>query len=295
MKNAIRYYYGLSANDIRLFNKNYYFFDKFQYVLYEYDRNPSDIDDIYNLSMELISKNIFCHQLIVNKDKKLITNINGNLYVLLKVFIENRAINFNDVVLFNQINIMGNYEKLRRDNWFRLWCDNVDYFEYQISEFGKKYRLVNESFSYFIGLTETGISLCRKQHSITLSNKRLKYNDTLFDLYNPINFIIDVRGRNICEFFKSCFFNNINLVNEVKTYILKLNSEEMYMFFVRLFYPSFYFDNFQKIINKEVSDNVLKKTISKIDEYQNMVTSMYYFLKKYINLPEVEWIQKNRL
>ena len=43
-----------------------------------------------------------------------------------------------------------------------MWIRKIDYFEYQISQFGKKYPIIRESFNYYVGLAENGISLLNK-------------------------------------------------------------------------------------------------------------------------------------
>ena len=39
-------------------------------------------------------------------------------------------------------------------------------------------------------------------------HKRIKLNSTLFDLYNPLNLIIDFKVRDFAEYIKDCLIND---------------------------------------------------------------------------------------
>ena len=56
-------------------------------------------------------------------------------------------------------------------------------------------------------------------YNLSISHRRIHKKDTLFDLYNPINFIIDVKVRDICEYYKTCFLDNQNIIDDIKNYL----------------------------------------------------------------------------
>lgn len=301
MKNALNYYYGIKVEDIHQINGIYKFTIYGQeYALVPYNRDIKDIDELYKISISFLNRGIYCHQIIQNKDHLLITYINQSPYVLLQIYIdENKIIDEEDIKSFSNITLGSSFDStLRRDDWKKLWTNKIDYFEYQVSQFGKKYPLIRESFSYYVGFVETGISLLNTisiDHSeLVISHRRLRKQDTLFELYNPINFIIDVKVRDICEYFKECFINGLNIIDKIKNYIYNsnMNNYDCIMFFIRMLYPSFYFDIYEDIIENDVDEKKLLKVIKLNKNYEKLIKETYIFLSRYINIPDIEWIKK---
>lgn len=300
MKNDINYYYNLVTNDIHQTGKKYYFtINEEQYVFIPYDRLINDINNLYEISINLFRQNIYCHQIVMNNKKELVTNLNGEPYILLRIYINNNEkININDIFYFNFIAVGNQYESLKKNNWYSLWTRKIDYYEEQIREFGKKHPLIRESFSYFIGVTETGIMLLQNSgitdNSLVIGHKRIKQNTNYFELYNPLNFVIDCKARNFSEYIKDSYINDKITIEEIKDYLKysNLNSNELYMFFIRLFYPSFYFDVYDDIILNQVDEKELEESIKKIPKYETLIKEMYLFLKNYVSIPDIEWIIK---
>lgn len=300
MKNAINYFYNLVTYDIHQIGKTHYFtIDDASYVLMPYDRLIGDINSLYEISTNLFRRNIYCHQIIMSNRRELVTNINGEQYILLRIYINNNdKISIDDILYFNFIEVGNQYESLKKDNWYTLWTRKIDYYEDQVREFGKKYPLIRESFSYFVGITETGIILLQNaetnKNSLVIAHKRIKYTTTYFELYNPLNFVVDCKARNISEYLEDLYINDKITIEEIKNYLSysNLNSNELYLFFVRLFYPSFYFDVYDDIILNQKEDDELKEVIKKIPKYESLLKEMYLFLKNYISLPDIEWIIK---
>lgn len=298
MKNAISYYYNITANVIHQTGKTFKFTNNGEnYILTTCERE--DIDDIYELSYNLIKQGVLCHQIILNNSNSIITNINNSPYILMKVLVNNDKITLNDIINFNNTIITVKLDNLRRDNWFNLWCNKVDYFEYQVNQMGKKYPIIRESFSYYIGLAEIGISLFKntnKSEKLSLSHRRILYGQSLTELYNPINLIIDLRIRDAFEYFKSCFFNNIDVEPIISNYLYtsNLDETEKILFLSRMLYPSYYFDVYEQIIDGKLDENELKKIINKVDEYELLLRNIYSLLKNN-NFPEIEFLNKAHL
>ena len=299
MKNAMNYYYNLITYDIHRIGSKYTFsVDKDKYLLCLCDLGLEEVEEIYKLNAFLLQMNVYNHQIILNNSNKIITYINNEPYILMRIFIlENRKITTDDIVLFNNLPMYEYFSKLRKTNWRNFWIQKIDYFEYQVSQFGNKHRLIKESFSYFVGLVETAILLLydfNPQSNLIIAHRRITYTSTLQDLYNPLNLIVDTRVRDMAEYFKSIFFKVDNILNEIKIYIQKssLTEEELYLFFVRMCYPTFYFDLYEEIISGNKADKELLYIINKIDDYQKLLKDLYWFLKPIVNIPDIEWIIK---
>ena len=294
MKNALSYYYGLDVTNIHQKDKTFYFkHENFEYILIK--NGNLNLDIIYELSNKLIQIGVPCHQIILNNDKSIVTKINNEDYVLMKTFTNKEKININDIIAFNNINYLDD-KKLKMVDWYTLWTEKIDYFEYQISQIGKKYPIIRKSFSYYIGLSENAISLVKSTPIndlyYSLNHRRISSKDNMQSLYDPLNFVIDIRFRDVCEYFKSCFFNKINIENEVMLYLYynDLNYSESCYFFARMLFPTYYFDIYEKIINNEIDEIKLNNIISLVNDYEVLLKKIYLYLKNKVNLPNLEWL-----
>jgi hypothetical protein len=272
MKNIISYFYNLEPNNIHQYEKKLKFsVDNNNYVFLPCYHTEKEIKDLQSLSTTLLSKGVYCHQFILNVNSTIITMVNNIPYVLLLVYInDNRLISFDDLIWFTNIDNLPVVESLKRDNWFSLWTEKIDYFEYQVSQFGKKFPLLRESFSYFVGMAETSISFLKNINTnynptLSLSHVRMKKNHTLFDLYNPLNFIVDSKIRNICEYFKDCFFKDNDLTIDLFNYISynNLTTSDSLSLYARMLFPTFYFDIYELIVHGNLEEKEVLKIIKK--------------------------------
>ena len=302
MKNAINYYYNLNPNEIHQINKTYKFhISNKKYILYPYQRKPEELNQIYELYMYIKSLGIYCHDIILNKDNKIITEINTIPYILLCIYINNRIINVNDIISMANIPITkSNFDRIKRIKWNLLWANKIDYLEYQISQFGKKYEIVRESSDYYIGIVENCISLVSNQKNSktipTISHNRIEIITTTEEFYNPLNFIIDNRIRDISEYIKSQFNNTNEILKTIHEYVYRcrLNVDEIRLLFIRILYPSKYLDMCELILDNKIKEKELLKLINNSREFEHTIKSIYDYIKKYVSLPEIEWlINKN--
>lgn len=298
MKNAIAYYYNLYSYDIHHINGIYKFsVNDLHYVFTPYE--ISEINDIYELSQALLQSGIYIHQIIPNINNELYTNINNINYVLLMLNNDfNKKIELIDITNFNNAVGYIKFDKLNRQNWSRLWEIKIDYFEYQINQFGKKYPHIRDSFSYYVGLAETGISLYVNSKvqlsSPVVSHRRIKVNSTYYDLYNPLNLVMDFKVRDAAEYFKDLFLEKDNVFDEIIQYFSMnyLSTYDCFLFFVRMFFPSFYFDLYEDIVERQLNDNKIKKISEKTVAYEQLLKKLYIYLLQYINMPDIEWLKK---
>ncbi len=298
MKNAINYYYNLNPNEIHQINKIYKFhISNKKYILYPYQRKPEELNQIYELYMYIKSLGIYCHDIILNKDNKIITEINTIQYILLCAYINNRIINVNDIILMANIPITkSNFDKIKRIKWNLLWENKIDYLEYQISQFGKKYEIVRESSDYYIGIVENCISLLSNQKNSktipTISHNRIDTTTTTEEFYNPLSFIIDNRIRDISEYIKSKFNNTNEIIKIIHEYVYRcrLNVDEIRLLFIRILYPSKYLDMCELILDNKIKEKELLKLINNSSEFEHTIKSIYDYIKNYGSLPEIEWL-----
>lgn len=300
MKNWISYFYGINIDDIHQVKNRYKFkYNNSNYVLekisVENEENLTDkVNEVYRFSLYLLFNGFICNEIIINVNNEVITYIENQAFVLMKTFN-----NFESVITFDDLNNsivrIDNIEIVKKQNdWKKLWSNKIDYFEYQISELGLKFPLIRESFSYFVGLTENGISLLNfmKNNDLYLTHKRINTHSTYYDLYNPFNMILDTKVRDICDYFKDIFINDKEM--HIRDYIEKnqLTENEKKLFFIRMIYPSFYFDIYEEIMAGS-EESKINKLLYKIDKYELLLRElMNYINQEKMIIPNVEWLKK---
>lgn len=290
MKNAIKYFYNLDADSIRQNNdKIFITINKELYYLSLYDN--TDVENQYALTNNIPLFN----RLIRNNKGSLITNINNKSYVLMKIIIKNRTITINDIYNMNKIYIyQPNSNLLSR--CINLWQTKIDYISNQIYENNKKNQTITSSFGYFNGLTETAIELLKNinnnQIYTYISHNRIKYNDTLLDLYNPLIILLDSRIRDTSEYFKSAFFEGVDVENDIKKYLSNLNLNEIQFFFARLLYPSYYIDIYESIVKGKEETKKLQNVLSNINKYEQLLVNIYNYIRNNYTITIIEWLIK---
>lgn len=303
MKNNIMYYYNIRIDNITQNNNNYYFtINNDNYCFTIYTRDIKESNEIYKLNKYMLSSNILVHEIIPNKDNYVVTIINNIPYILYKIYI-----NKNKKLTINELTYLSNYtyqvdKILTRNNWNILWSNKIDYFEYQINQMGKKYPILVDTFAYFTGLAENAISYVKYttlETQIETSDNPVishrKINNTIESLYNPLNIILDHKSRDIAEYIKLSFLNkNTNIYQELDSYFSNNYYSEygLRLLYARIIYPSFYFDMYEQIIQGLRKESDLLNIVSLLDDYELYLKEMYYYLKKYHNIPEIDWITK---
>lgn len=298
MNNFIEYFYNIKVQNV-IYNNKYYSFiyNGYVYRLYIYE-DDNDVKFLYDVNIKLIN-NTLMSQIILNKDNDIISSYNGNSYILIKIFV-----NISKSISLEEISSISNsFSKDKLNiNWGFLWSKKVDYLENLINENGKKYPLIVDSFNYFVGMCENAISyfnsiILDNNYKYVVSHKKIKFDDMVDSLYNPLNIIFDYRVRDVAEYIKNSFFNkNYNVFNEMIVYLNKnnLSYTEVKLLISRLLYPSFYFDMYDDILIDHKEEKIILNIISQLDEYEEYLDKVITFFKNYYNIDEIQWLKKRR-
>lgn len=300
MLDYINYFYNLYPPLLNKENDNYVFFvGNEKYYLTPYRRELSEIKDLVELNKRMISSNSLVHEIIINKFNEPISVISNENYVLLRVYVNDiKKIDINDIIYMLNENVdLSGLKSLLRTNWVSLWSSKVDYIEYQMGHLIKKYPFLNNTIDYYLGLCENAITYIKnlKMFSdykipIGISHKRIIKDATLFDLYNPLNLIIDYKVRNIAEYLKDAFFKDED-VNYILNIVFKnfwFDKLNLSLLVARLLYPSYYFDLFEKIIDKELDENIIFPLTKKSSRYEEFID----LIIKNCNLQNLQWLSR---
>ena len=302
MNNVISYYYGINVLDIYDLGSMYYFnYDNKNYYLMPINRDYNDIKGIIDLCLELKKRNVLTNEIMINKFNMYLTPINKNYYVLLKENSSDNPVTMNDIFYIqnNTIGIVGS-KNLYRTDYIKMWESKIDYYEDKIREIQGKYKNIDKSIDYYIGLSENAlvylinneIKIC----NVVLSHRRINISKGGLDFYNPINYVIDNRTRDFSEYIKDMFFNDNLSFEMFINYLeyMRFDRDEYILFIGRMLFPSYYFDVVDRIIDNNENDNILEGIINKQDEYINFIRDIFNYLIKVkrINIPYIEWIIK---
>lgn len=275
MRNAIRYYYELDVNHLEYKDFRYSFGE---YTLLELEREiPIDI------YQQLKSWHYPLYDIIPNKSQELVTMIEDKQYVLLRTH-ENYPV---CLELLERFQIpMGKEEILP---WHERWMNKVDYYE-KYTETISNPKLIN-SFFYYEGMTENAISfyqMIKKDTPLYIAHDRMN-ND--FDYWNPINYLLDYRVRDVSEYVKVKFFEGNFSMNDLFLYFRRTNfqTQDYLLFYARMLYPSYYFDCYDCIV-KGGEDSCLDRYLEKIEEYEFFLRDLYFAFQPFVFLPKIDWI-----
>ena len=133
MENIIGYYYNLKPINFKR-EGNYYtfFYNDDYYLLVPSIRTKEEMKEVFKTVIELKQKNVFPHEIIMNRDG----NYETNGYCLLKIVgYENQEYNLEHIFKFNKLLALNETSKKRYINhWVTLWSEKLDYYEYQMSK-----------------------------------------------------------------------------------------------------------------------------------------------------------------
>ncbi len=305
MKETLEYYYNLDIDNLEELDGKYHFkIENQDFFFVFYNRGLEELEDIIGVCNEMFLKGINVHEVIRNRDNSFLTKVNEYNYILFKVNNLSEEYDIFDMVnISNKLVLNNNKSSLYRNNWGSLWSDKIDFFEYQVRELGVEKNVVKSSFSYYVGLAENAISYVNNailkyggvsSGRIVLSHRRVFYPNYKLNYMNPLSFVFDLEVRDVAEYLKSMFFKkNIEYcLDELKSYlsIRKLNIYEYHMFYARLLYPSYYFDVYDSVMNKNVNEEELVKIVKRSNDYEKFLKKTYLEISKYVRLDKIDWI-----
>lgn len=305
MKETLEYYYGLDIDFLEELDGKYHFkLDNQDYFFVFYNRSIDELKDIVNVCNEMVLKGINVNKILINRNNSYLTKINEYDYILFAVSNINEEYDIFDMIKISDKLVLNNSKSsLYRNNWGTLWSEKVDYFEYQVRELAINKDVVKNSFSYYIGLAENAISYVNNtnfkyknvlDYRIVLSHRRVYFPNYKLNYLNPLSFIFDLEVRDIAEYLKSMFFNKNEeyVLEELSSYlkVRRLSIYEYQMLFARLLYPTYYFDNYEAVMNKNVDEEVLVKIIKKCNDYEIFLKKAYLEISRYAKIDKIDWI-----
>lgn len=281
MNDLLKKYYNIEIDNFKYYNEgmlfsingyNYYFVKC--YYDEKYLNYLKSIVDNY--------ETIKLHRFVVNKDGSLLSD--G--YVLLEMRTLIDDITLNDIKLFSSV---GCNESL---NYYvsmdKFWEEKIDYLELQLSELSAN-KLINNSFDYYLGISEILISYLKKINienniRLSLSHRSMRSLSTI-DYYNPLNICFDHYLKDIAGYIR--LFNNMDLIYNL---VEKIKDVTDYQYlFVRLVFPFNYFYELSSVLIDGNDEIALADIINHIKEYENYLL----WCEELFGIYLFSWIKKS--
>lgn len=303
MKESIEQNYNITLDYINDENNNYSFkYKNEDYIFTFFNRGKNELNEIIKCNEELKKMNIKTLLFVPNKYNSIITTINETNYVLLHVPNNyKQEVDLTEIIENNKkLVLKHDYTNLYRNNWANLWSEKLDYYEYQIRELGKDKEVILDTFGYYEAMAINAISLINNNNyvfdeqkdKLTLSHRRIFFPNYKLNFYNPLNYIFDLEIRDIAEYIKTDFFYGTEAYLDLKTFLnsVRLSNYSYQMFYARLLYPSYYFDIYDKIMNKQKDQQAMLNIISKSQDYEMFLRKAYLEISKYAKIDKIPWL-----
>ena len=276
MENILNYYYDINVIDIKKYD--YYYLitsDEGEEYLFNEIVDVSQLKEILDY---LNNTNMLYHLLMLTKEQNITITYNDKEYALFKVR-DNDNLN-----IFSFSNLITNGKCI----WGTLWSNRVDYYLEQLKEV-VNINEIKYAMDYYISLAEIAISYFNTLEEIYKSNEltyTISHHITSspvskYELYNPSNMCKDLIVRDVAEYIKASFFEDILTNNEILNLIDRINLNEQLANYllVRLIYPSYMFKIYDKYIETKEIDRKFYEYMKKSREYEHLLANIYNKLK----------------
>lgn len=278
MESIVNYFYGLVCNKIS--KKDDYYIIENESGIYLFAELIGSIEEVEHIINNLNNTDIKYHLLVMTKDQNMFITYEEKKYCLLKV-----RCNLKDKVsllTFNKTKTDGS------SNWADIWSKRIDYYESQVEEVIKEPN-IKYALQYYIGLTEIAIYYNNVLKDIytnsdliyTVCHKKINSPCNPLDYYNPLNMLIDIEVRDLAEYFKMSYFNDVLTEYELLNLVdnLKFSEPMANYFFLRLLYPSYFFNLYDGYIENKELNNEIVECIKKSKDFESLLSKVYSRLK----------------
>ena len=274
MESILNYYYGINVSNIKKYNNDYLVdANNSTYLLSELHEEIDELQKIINI---LNNTDIKYHLLVLTKDNNLFITYDNKNYCLLQIRIpQNEKIS---IFTFQNTKTTGIC------NWGEIWSQRIDYYESQVEELIKD-ESIKYALQYYIGLTEIAIyylNILKDTYdnntlNYIISHKTLHSPLNSLNYYNPLNMKIDLEIRDLAEYIKMSYFNEILTDYELLHLLdnLKFTEPMANYLFLRLLYPSYFFNLYDDYIETKKIDSKMIKYIKKSKDYESLLSKIY--------------------
>lgn len=296
MKEMISYLYKINIISEKKYNGEVIYKTSSSNYLY---REVSDINRV--MIMDKYTKyfntyHFFSYTFKPNIYNEIISKYEDKNFVILDIGNDfQKEVDFTDMLDFYNKSSLILFNRVKyNNNWETLWESKINYL---VSHFNnnkidnKKYNIL---FNYYVSIADTSLlylsRLKRKNsyfnYSVSFVHRRIDSSNSKLFFYNPLNFIIDIKIRDISEYIKSLFYSDKDYLGELE-YFFKTHKLDTYlasMLYARIVYPSIFFDSYEQ--NKID----IKKFID-FDKHKDFIKKIYDVISSYIYIDKIDYLK----
>ena len=295
MKNIISYLYNMDIIDIKEYKNNSYIIktNNSSYLLVS-DFNQKSLSTLYSIISPMNQYHFISYKIENNLYGNITFDYDSKTYVLINIKNDyNEEANFDDVIELSNLtnNLLKNKLKYK-NNWVTLWESKINYLSEHFINHISTNKNITSYFYYYVGVSESLFRYIKSINSnddissyISISHPRLYYPNKKLDYYNPLNFIIDLKVRDIAAYIKNLYLNELDYEGELK-YYLKTNLLNIYlasMLYARILYPSSFFDQYENSFD-------VKNRYLDIDSYENFAKNIHNIINSFIKIDKIKWL-----
>lgn len=278
---------------------------KFDYNSWHFELELTDLSNEALFNMKEFLKTIpsyyknMASDIVYSRDNKLVNeSIYGNVCLIATKIAK---VNVEDFISFPfYFANMADGKDLKVSYLKKVWENKVDRIEEKILTKVKiddvTYKMLIQYYIFNVGLAENAIQYLSDTMYLygdqiegkTLVHKRIK-DLSSYTLLNPLNFIIDFRGRDIVELLK----NNLISLEYFKNILSKYNfsQQEVSLLFARILFPSEMYDLLEEfyLIKRDISQDVYDE-YKLMNEKLDKIKKIHRFLVDNYKIKPINWI-----
>ena len=274
--------YGIDIDSFEKKKENCYRVISNNLVMYLYEiHDERYIENCINYSQ--IIPNAW--KFIMNKDNKFITTFKNKYYVLL---LENIKI-LSNVELINQF-YKTSYGPLRTSklSWFNDLVEKSDYFEKYYDFIIGKYKLIDDSITYYFNLLEISIQCLSEYRCYYYDGFIQHFEIDTSNYFNPLNMKIDCLERDFGEFLKYLFFSGFYKRVDLKK-ILFIN-KDLYNYelvIARIIYPNYYFNIIDNIMLGNSDEEELLVVVKRLNDFKAYFDTIISYISELYDIKKI--------
>lgn len=280
MKETILNLYLFKEIEFHTLNNNYYFlYNKEKYYIESLVISREELIELKNLENYGTK-----YEIQTTKNNELLFEYNKINYIIYKINSNKKNSTINQMDKKNS--------KICKINWYNMISKKIDNIEYEYKHIRGKYKIIDNSIDYYIGMAENSLKYIKLSkydtNNLKISHRRI-LNCKRVD--GPQNIIIDFSIRDLSEYLKIIFFKKNDLFEKVDE-LLNMEINNFDLLFSRMIYPSFYFDLLEEMINEEsISvENKIKDVIKTSSNYEKFLKHIFIKISQKKELEKVPWI-----
>ena len=192
------------------------------------------------------------------------------------------------------------FQKLKIKDIKEQWIQKIDCVREKVKDYAYSFKHDQDVISliyYYCGIGENSINVLNEilnidqDASVFLSlSLRFPIQNYVYELLNPIHYMLSTRARQITCLFKSQLlsYDDIKQILESQYF----DVFEIIYLYARILYPSTFFDY---LLNNQINEQYIQNCYLHLQEEKQMYKEIGRILSFYVTLPKISWINDENM